>query len=98
MMRAASLGPTPGRVVSCSTEAVLMLTLPAGAGLTGPAATARPVVRLRAKATARAVATMRFSMQSPFDGEFPGIRDVETKGTAFGWPRGPALPSLAHPA
>src|SRR5207247_4942500 len=40
-MRAASLGPTPGSVVSCSTEAVLMLTLPAGAGLA--AATASPV-------------------------------------------------------
>ena len=44
-MRAASFGPTPGSVVSCSTVAVLMLTFPVGAGL--PAASAGPETRGR---------------------------------------------------
>src|SRR6185295_7987825 len=63
-MRAASFSPTPGRTVSCCAVAVLMLTLPDGAGLA--AATARPLEATRAKTRARPVATMRWNfMRSP---------------------------------
>src|SRR3989442_8128017 len=89
-MRAASLGPTPGSVVSCSAEVVLMLTLPVGAGLA--AATASPVVRLRTNAIARAVATMRFNIESPFPIQvFPGI------GGGSHEVAGPRLASRAGP-
>src|SRR5512135_371272 len=60
MTRAASLGPTPGSVVSCSTVAVLMLTLAVGAGL--PAAIAGPDASRAAIARASPAAKKRRSV------------------------------------
>ena len=59
-MRVASLVPTPGSAVSCSTLAVLMLTLAVGAGL--PSAIAVPDTSRAAIARASPVATKRRSV------------------------------------
>src|SRR3990172_5430538 len=102
-IRAASLGPMPGRVESCSADAVLMLTFPVGAGL---AARATPEDRLTARTAAKQATTRRCSFMAFSYSFLPGqlesgpvVLEKRNSGSGFEVRRGPpSLPRRPAPA